>query len=152
LIIGGSSYIGGCVAADSIVYAPGLTTNYNSPVLPGGSTRSDYISGVGIGNVGTYNTLQPAGGNGAIVLTFSDSYAVTWAPTTVPTAISTAAPSSTITTAPSPGPTASTSSGPSAAPSSGPSAAPSSGPSAAPSSGPSAAPSSSPSIHADVSE
>jgi hypothetical protein len=38
--------------------------------MPGGSTRSDYIPGVGIGNVGKFAALQSPGGNGAIVLTF----------------------------------------------------------------------------------
>ncbi len=43
--------------------------------LPGGSTRSDYISGVGVGNVGVqvYAALQSPGGNGAIVLTYNSS-------------------------------------------------------------------------------
>ena len=39
--------------------------------MPGGSTRSDYISGVGVGKVGKFAALQSPGGNGAIVLTFT---------------------------------------------------------------------------------
>jgi hypothetical protein len=41
--------------------------------MPGGSTRSDYITGVGVGNVGKFAALQSPGGNGAIMLTFHSS-------------------------------------------------------------------------------
>jgi len=41
--------------------------------MPGGSTRSDYTPGVGVGNVGLYDALQSPGGNGAIVLTFTST-------------------------------------------------------------------------------
>jgi hypothetical protein len=58
--------------------------------LPGGSTRSDYISGVGVGNVGKYATLQPPGGNGAIVLTFISTASPSTSPSLSP---STAVPS-----------------------------------------------------------
>ena len=71
--IGGSSYIGGCNAAYDIAYLPGVTSTTNTETMPGGSTRSDYIPGVGVGNVGAYNALQSPGGNGAIVLTFHPS-------------------------------------------------------------------------------
>jgi hypothetical protein len=55
----------------------------STETLPGGSTRSDYISGVGVGKVGTYGTLQSTGGNGAIVLTFIPKTATpSFSPTT----------------------------------------------------------------------
>jgi hypothetical protein len=69
-IIGGSSYIGGCDEAYPITYLPGVTGTTSNQTLPGGSTRSDYIPGVGVGNVGKFAALQSPGGNGAIVLTF----------------------------------------------------------------------------------
>ena len=53
----------------------------NNQTMPGGLTRSDYIHGVGIGNVGKYAALQSPGGNGAIVLTFTSTAA---SPTTSP--------------------------------------------------------------------
>ena len=71
--IGGSSYIGGCDAAYPITYLPGVTGTNSTETLPGGSTRSDYIPGVGVGNVGKFAALQSPGGNGAIVLTFISS-------------------------------------------------------------------------------
>ena len=71
--IGGSSYIGGCDAAYPITYLPGVTGTNSTETLPGGSTRSDYIPGVGVGNVGKFAALQSPGGNGAIVLTFNTS-------------------------------------------------------------------------------
>ena len=71
--IGGSSYIGGCNPAYPITSLPGVTGTTNTETMPGGSTRSDYISGVGVGKVGTYGTLQSPGGNGAIMLTFNSS-------------------------------------------------------------------------------
>jgi hypothetical protein len=66
--------------------------------MPGGSTRSDYIPGVGVGKVGAYGgTLQSPGGNGAIVLTFILATATpSFSPTT---AQPTTAPSSSPTTA-----------------------------------------------------
>jgi hypothetical protein len=117
--IGGSSYIGGCYPANLITYLPGVTGNTNTETMPGGSTRSDYIPGVGVGKVGVYATpLQSPGGNGAIVLTFiprtappstfptsAPSYTPTtalptYAPSTIPTtARPTTAPSSTPSTA-----------------------------------------------------
>ena len=74
-VIGGSSYIGGCNPAYPITYLPGVTgiTSTSTETMPGGSTRSDYIPGVGVGNVGVYAALQSPGGNGAIVLTFYSS-------------------------------------------------------------------------------
>ena len=69
-VVGGSSYIGGCNAAYPITYESGVTGTTNTETLPGGSTRSDYIPGVGVGKVGAHATLQSPGGNGAIVLTF----------------------------------------------------------------------------------
>ena len=72
-VIGGSSYIGGCNPAYPITYLPGVTGTNSTETLPGGSTRSDYISGVGVGNVGVFAALQLPGGNGAIVLTFNSS-------------------------------------------------------------------------------
>ena len=68
--IGGSSYIGGCNPAYPITYLPGVTGTTSTETMPGGSARSDYIPGVGVGNVGKFATLQSPGGNGAIVLTF----------------------------------------------------------------------------------
>ena len=52
--------------------------------MPGGSTRSDYIPGVGVGKVGAYATPdQTPGGNGAIVLTFITATATpSFSPTT----------------------------------------------------------------------
>jgi hypothetical protein len=63
--------------------------------MPGGSTRSDYITGVGVGKVGTYGTLQSPGGNGAIVLTFMPTTATpSFSPTTAqPTYAPSSAPS-----------------------------------------------------------
>ena len=72
-ITGGSSYIGGCNPAYPITYLPGVTGITNNQTMPGGSTRSDYIPGVGVGNVGKYATLQSPGGNGAILLTFTST-------------------------------------------------------------------------------
>ena len=73
-VIGGSSYIGGCNPAYPITYLPGVTgTVPGSQTMPGGSTRSDYITGVGVGKVGKFAALQSPGGNGAIVLTFNSS-------------------------------------------------------------------------------
>ncbi len=81
--IGGSSYIGGCNPAYPITYLPGVTGTANTDTMPGGSTRSDYISGVGVGKVGTYGTLQSLGGNGAIVLNFIPKTATpSFSPTT----------------------------------------------------------------------
>ena len=143
-MIGGSSYIGGCIAANPITYLPGVIGTTSTQTMPGGSTRSDYISGVGVGNVGVWTALQSPGGNGAIVLTFTP---ITASPSRSPSSSipSTAVPSS---SAPSLSPTyfPSTnkpSSPPLAAPST---AAPTLSPSAAPStvaptSSPSAAPS-----------
>ncbi len=80
---GGSSYTGGCIAANPIFYLPGVTGNTSTETMPGGWTRSDYIPGVGVGKVGTYATLQPQGGNGAIVLTFIPKTATpSFSPTT----------------------------------------------------------------------
>ena len=80
---GGSSYIGGCIAANPITYLPGVTGNTSTETMPGGSTRSDYIPGVGVGKVGAYKTLQSPGGNGAIVLTFIPKTATpSFSPTT----------------------------------------------------------------------
>ena len=45
--------------------------------MPGGWTKRDYITGVGVGNVGKYAALQSPGGNGAIVLTFKVNALVT---------------------------------------------------------------------------
>jgi len=79
--------------------------------MPGGSTRSDYITGVGVGHVGSFGTLQSPGGNGAILLTFNNSStALSIAPSLGPTSA-----------APSLAPMAATSSAPLAAPSSAPS-------------------------------
>ena len=72
-VIGGSSYIGGCNAAYPITYLPGVTGTTSIETMPGGSTRSDYITGVGVGKVGVYAALQSPGGNGAIVLTFTST-------------------------------------------------------------------------------
>jgi len=72
-MIGGSSYMGGCKPAYPITYLPGVTGTTSTETMPGGSTRSDYISGVGVGNVGKFAALQSPGGNGAIVLTFHSS-------------------------------------------------------------------------------
>jgi hypothetical protein len=83
--IGGSSFIGGCKY--DFTYLPGVTGTTNTDTMPGGSTNSDYISGVGVGKVGTYGTVQSQGGNGAIVLTFipttaQPTYAPSFSPTT----------------------------------------------------------------------
>ena len=96
--IGGSRYIGGCNPVYPITYESGVTgTVPGSQTLPGGSTRSDYIPGVGVGKVGAYATLQSPGGNGAIVLTFIPIAATpSFSPTT---AQPTKAPSYTPTTA-----------------------------------------------------
>ena len=84
-IIGGSSYIGGCNPAYPITYLSGVTGTTSTQTMPGGSTRSDYIPGVGIGNVGKYAALQSSGGNGAIMLTFtSPSAAPSTSPSTGP--------------------------------------------------------------------
>ena len=80
-VIGGSSYIGGCNPAYPITYLPGVTGTTSTETLPGGSTRSDYITGAGVGKVGVYAALQSPGGNGAIVLTFTSTAA---SPTTSP--------------------------------------------------------------------
>jgi len=82
--IGGSSYVGGCNDAYPITNLPGVTGNVpGSQTMPGGSTRLDYISGVGVGKVATYGTLQSPGGNGAIVLTFIPKTATpSFSPTT----------------------------------------------------------------------
>jgi hypothetical protein len=72
-VVGGSSYIGGCNPAYPITYESGVTGTNSTETMPGGSTRSDYIPGVGVGNVGVYAALQSPGGNGAIVLTFNSS-------------------------------------------------------------------------------
>ena len=95
-VVGGSSYTGGCIAAYPIFHLPGVTGNTSTETLPGGSTRSDYIPGVGVGKVGAYATpLQSTGGNGAIVLTFipttaTPSFSPTTAqPTTAPSCIPT---------------------------------------------------------------
>jgi hypothetical protein len=72
-VIGGSSYIGGCNPTYPITYLPGVTGITSTETLPGGSTRSDYIPGVGVGNDGKFAALQSPGGNGAIVLTFNSS-------------------------------------------------------------------------------
>jgi len=72
-IVGGSSYIGGCNPAYDITYLPGVTGTNSTETLPGGSTRLDYIPGVGVGKVGKFTALQSPGGNGAIVLTFHSS-------------------------------------------------------------------------------
>ena len=91
-VIGGSSYIGGCNAAYPITYLPGVTGTTSTETMPGGSTRSDYISGVGVGKVGLYATLQSPGGNGAIVLTITSTTA---SPSTSPSfSPSTSVPSS----------------------------------------------------------
>ena len=80
---GGSSYIGGCNAAYPITYLSGVTGTTNTQTMPGGSTRSDYIPGVGVGNVGAHATLQSPGGNGTIVLTFIPTTATpSFSPTT----------------------------------------------------------------------
>jgi len=76
------------VAAIPITYEPGVTGTTSTQTLPGGSTRSDYISGVGVGNVGAYGALQSPGGNGAILLyyttlTASPSASPSLVPTTV---------------------------------------------------------------------
>jgi hypothetical protein len=90
-VIGGSSYIGGCNPAYDITYLPGVIGTNSTETMPGGSTRSDYIPGVGVGKVGVYATLQPPGGNGAIVLTFTPTTA---SPSTSPSlSTTTAAPS-----------------------------------------------------------
>ena len=84
-MIGGSSYTGGCKVdpAYPITYESGVTGTTNTETMPGGSGRSDYISGVGVGKVGTYGTLQSPGGNGAIVLTFIPTTATpSFSPTT----------------------------------------------------------------------
>ena len=80
-MIGGSSYIGGCNPAYPITYLPGVTGTTSIETMPGGSTRSDYITDVGVGKVGVYAALQSPGGNGAIVLTFTSTAA---SPTTSP--------------------------------------------------------------------
>ena len=99
-VVGGSSYTGGCKVnpAYPITYESGVTgTVPGSQTMPGGSTRSDYISGVGVGKVGTYATLQSPGGNGAIVLTFIPTAATpSFSPTTAQPTID---PSSTPSTA-----------------------------------------------------
>jgi len=93
-IIGGSSYMGGCNAAYPITYLSGVTGTNSTQTMPGGSTRSDYIPGVGVGNVGIYAALQSAGGNGAIVLTFtSPSAALSTSPSAAPSTSTSAAPS-----------------------------------------------------------
>jgi len=83
-VIGGSSYIGGCNPAYPITYLPGVTGTTSIETMPGGSTRSDYISGVGVGKVGVYAALQSPGGNGAIVLTFTSTAA---SPRTSPSSV-----------------------------------------------------------------
>jgi len=80
---GGSSYTGGCIAANPVFYLPGVTGNTSTETMPGGWTRSDYIPGVGVGKVGAYATFQSPGGNGAIVLTFIPKTATpSFSPTT----------------------------------------------------------------------
>ena len=101
-IIGGSSYMGGCNAAYPITYLSGVTGTNSTQTMPGGSTRSDYIPGVGVGNVGIYAALQSAGGNGAIVLTFtSPSAALSTFPSAAPSTSTSAAPSTSTSAAPS---------------------------------------------------
>jgi len=101
-IIGGSSYMGGCNAAYPITYLSGVTGTTSIQTMPGGSNRSDYIPGVGVGNVGIYAALQSAGGNGAIVLTFtSPSAALSTFPSAAPSTSPSAAPSTSTSTAPS---------------------------------------------------
>jgi hypothetical protein len=109
-IIGGSSYMGGCNAAYPITYLSGVTGTTSTQTMPGGSNRSDYIPGVGVGNVGVYAALQSAGGNGAIVLTFtSTSAALSTSPSAAPSTSTSAAPC----TSPSAAPSTSTSATPS---------------------------------------
>jgi hypothetical protein len=55
--------------------------------LPGGSTRSDYIPGIGVGNVGALGALQSPGGNGAIMLTFTPTTASQSPPLSPTTAV-----------------------------------------------------------------
>jgi hypothetical protein len=105
-IIGGSSYIGGCNPAYPITYLSGVTGTTSTQTMPGGSNRSDYIPGVGVGNVGKYAALQSAGGNGAIVLTFTSPSA---APTTSPSAAPFTSPSAAPSSSPSAVPSTSTS-------------------------------------------
>jgi len=76
------------MATNPITYLPGVTGTTTTQTLPGGSTRSDYIPGVGVGNVGAYGALQSPGGNGAILLyyttlTASPSASPSLVPTTV---------------------------------------------------------------------
>jgi len=84
-VIGGSSYVGGCNPAYPITYLSGVTGTNSTETLPGGSTRSDYISGVGVGKVGKFATIQPPGGNGAIVLTFIPTASPSTSPSLLPT-------------------------------------------------------------------
>ena len=67
---GGTATTGGSSGAQVSLGTLGIT---NNQTMPGGLTRSDYIHGVGIGNVGKYAALQSPGGNGAIVLTFTST-------------------------------------------------------------------------------
>jgi hypothetical protein len=72
-IVGRSSYIGGCNAAYDITHLPGVIGTNSTETMPGGSTRSDYIPGVGVGKFGKFAALQSPGGNGTIILTFYSS-------------------------------------------------------------------------------
>jgi hypothetical protein len=51
--------------------------------LLGGSARSDYIPGVGVGKNGTYAARQSPGGNGIIVLTFIPTSSPSATPSTI---------------------------------------------------------------------
>ena len=67
----------------TITYLPGVTGNTSTQTMPGGSTRSDYIPGVGVGNVRAYEILKSSGGHGAILLTFIPKTATpSFSPTT----------------------------------------------------------------------
>jgi len=61
--------------SDPITIEAGVTPTSRASVLPGGSTRPGYASGVGVG--GASGVSSSYGGNGAIVLTFSDEGFVT---------------------------------------------------------------------------
>jgi len=69
---GGSSYSGGCIQSDPIDIESGITPTSREMTLPGGRNEASYSSGVGVGGSGIVGSSGSYGGNGSIVLTFSD--------------------------------------------------------------------------------
>lgn len=58
--------------SDPIDIESGITPTTSAMTLPGGATEASYASGVGVGGSGIVGSSGSYGGNGSIVLTFSD--------------------------------------------------------------------------------